>query len=634
MYRKVFAWVLTGVMALSPLATAQEMSPKTKPSKAKTVSAKPLTAKPLTAKPLNEDQKVAHLLDRVTFGARPGDVERVKKLGWQKFLDEQLAPERLDDAVTDQKLKTIHALGLSTEELARTYDVPQQELAAKLKEKGFDISEVYIGGNAQNAPPPQTEAKPGETKPDPFARRREAQRILAEMGYRQPRELVEQLQQSKIIRAVYSERQLQEVMTDFWFNHFNVFINKGADRILTPAYERDAIRAKAFGKFSDLLKATAESPAMLFYLDNWTSATPNTKGGDDREEQMQKTLTQMEKGRRARKAEGQAVIVDDAEYEKRRAQMQQNLDRLKATKRNRGINENYAREIMELHTLGVDGGYTQKDVQEVARCFTGWTIRQPRQGGSFYFNPAFHDDGEKLVLGQKIPAGGGIQDGYKVLEILAKQPATAKFVSTKLARKFVRDNPPAALVEKMTQTFRKTDGDMREVLRAMFTAPEFWSSETYRAKIKTPFEMTVSAVRALNGDTNGNPQFHKWLTQMGEGLFLAQPPTGYPDRADHWVNTGALLDRMNFALALSANRINGTRVDLAKLAPATPNASRTQLVDHFARLLLHTELSPQTRATIDKSLSEATLAMNNSGANSDAAKIVGLLLGSPEFQRQ
>ncbi len=639
MYRKVFAWALTGVMALSPLATAQEMSPKTKPSKAK-----PVAAKPLPTKPLSEDQKVAHLLERATFGARPGDVERVKKLGWQKFLDEQLAPERLDDAVTDQKLKTIHALGLSSEELARTYDVPQQELAAKLKEKGFDISEVYIGGNAQNAPKPDaattSEAKPGETKPDPFARRREAQRILAEMGYRQPRELVEQLQQAKIIRAVYSERQLQEVMTDFWFNHFNVYINKGADRILTPTYERDAIRAKAFGKFGDLLKATAESPAMLFYLDNWTSATPNAKGGDDREEQVQKMLNQMEKGRRARKADGQAVL-DDAEYEKRRAQMQQNLDRLKAAKRNRGINENYAREIMELHTLGVDGGYTQKDVQEVARCFTGWTIRQPRAGGSFYFNPAFHDDGEKIVLGQKILAGGGIQDGYKVLEILAKQPATAKFVSTKLARKFVSDHPPAALVERMAQTFRKTDGDMREVLRAMFTAPEFWSSETYRAKIKTPFEMTVSAVRALNGETNGNPQFHKWLTQMGEGLFLAQPPTGYPDTADHWVNTGALLDRMNFALALSANRINGTRVDLAKLAPTTPNASRAQLVDHFAKLLLHTELSPQTRATIDKSLNESSsatgLAMNNSGTNSDAAKIaqiVGLLLGSPAFQRQ
>ena len=627
MFRKVFAWALTSVMALSPLAaTAQEMSPKTKPNKAKPVSAKPLT----------EDQKVAHLLDRVTFGARPYEIERVKKIGWQKFLEAQLAPERLDDSAVEQKLKTIHSLSLNTEELARTYDPPKEVLAAKLKEKGYDLSDMYVGNDALNAPKPQPQsgdAKAGST--DPLARRREAQRIMAEMGFRLPREVVEQLQQAKIIRAVYSERQLQEVMTDFWFNHFNVYVNKGADRILTTAYERDAIRAKAFGKFGDLLKATAESPAMLFYLDNWTSATPNAKGGDDREEQLQKMLTQMESGRRARKQAGQAVL-DDAEYEKRRAQMQQNLDRLKASKRNRGINENYAREIMELHTLGVDGGYTQKDVQEVARCFTGWTIRQPRQGGSFYFNAAIHDDGEKVVLGQKIAAGGGIQDGYKVLELLAKQPATAKFVSTKLARKFVSDNPPAALVEKMTQTFRKTDGDVREVLRAMFTAPEFWSSEAYRAKIKTPFEMTVSAVRALNGETNGNPQFHKWITQMGEGLFQAQPPTGYPDTAEHWVNTGALLDRMNFALALSANRINGTRVDLAKLAPTT-NVSRTQLVDHFARLLLHTELSPQTRATIDKTLGETTLATNNTEANSDAAKIaqvVGLLLGSPEFQRQ
>ncbi len=627
MFRKVYAWALTSVMALSSLTvTAQEMSPKAKPNK----------VKPVVSKPSTENQKVTHLLDRITFGARPDEIERVKKIGWQKFLEAQLAPERLDDSAVEQKLKTIHSLSLNAEELARTYDPPREVLAAKLKEKGYDISDMYVGGDAPNAPKPQPQsgdAKASNT--DPLARRREAQRILAEMGFRMPREIVEQLQQAKIIRAVYSERQLQEVMTDFWFNHFNVYVNKGADRILTTAYERDAIRAKSFGKFGDLLKATAESPAMLFYLDNWTSAAPNAKGGDDREEQLQKMLNQMEKGRRARRAEGQALMVDDAEYEKRRAQMQQNLDRLKASKRNRGINENYAREIMELHTLGVDGGYTQKDVQEVARCFTGWTIRQPRQGGSFYFNPAFHDDGEKIVLGQKIPAGGGIQDGYKVLEILARQPATAKFVSTKLARKFVSDNPPASLIDKMTQSFRKTDGDMREVLRAMFTAPEFWSSETYRAKIKTPFEMTVSAVRALNGDTNGNPQFHKWITQMGEGLFQAQPPTGYPDTAEHWVNTGALLDRMNFALALSANRINGTRVDLSKLTLSSPNASRTQLVDHFAKLLLHTELSPQTRATIDKTLGETTLAMNNANeTNADAAKIVGLLLGSPEFQRQ
>jgi uncharacterized protein (DUF1800 family) len=604
----MLTWLLTGLMAFSPLAVvAQEM----KGGKGKTT---------VTAKPLTEEQKVTHLLDRATFGARPGEVERVRHTGWQKFLEAQLQPERLDDAAVEQKLKTIHSLSLSQAELARTYDVPQATLAAKLKERGFDISELNFNAQNNNTAKPANAAEKTDAAntTDPLARQREARRILAEMGIRQPREIVEQLQQAKIIRAVYSERQLQEVMTDFWFNHFNVYVQKGADRILTTAYERDVIRPKVFGKFGDLLKATAQSPAMLFYLDNWTSVSPNAKG-DDRAERLEQMLSRMNNARQR-----QGAAPNDPEFEKRREQMQQNLERLKAAGRNRGINENYAREIMELHTLGVDGGYTQKDVQEVARCFTGWTIRQPRAGGDFTFNPAFHDDGAKVVLGQKIPAGGGINDGLKVIEILSKHPATAKFVSTKLARKFVSDQPPAALVERMAATFRKTDGDIREVLKTMFNSAEFWSAESYRAKIKTPFEMTVSAIRALNADTNGNPQFHRWLAQMGEGLFQAQPPTGYADTAEQWVNTGALLDRMNFALALSANRIPGTRVDLAKLAPATPSASRMQLVDHFARLLLHTELSPATRATIDKSL----------GANEQTEKIVGLLLGSPEFQRQ
>jgi uncharacterized protein (DUF1800 family) len=296
------------------------------------------------------------------------------------------------------------------------------------------------------------------------------------------------------------------------------------------------------------------------------------------------------------------------------------------------LNENYAREIMELHTLGVDGGYTQKDVQEVARCFTGWTIRNPRAGGEFYFNPFMHDDGEKIVLGKKIPAGGGIKDGYSVIHLLATHPSTAKFISTKLARKFVSDNPPRSLVDRMAETFRKTEGDIREVLRTMFTSPEFFAVENYRAKIKTPFEMTVSAVRAIGAETNGGPQFHRWMAQMGEGLFLCQPPTGYPDTADHWVNTGALLERVNFALALSSNRLPGARVNLQTLSAGLNMSQPSQVVDHFVKLLLRGEVSPQTRATIDKSLGEQQLAMVDGKV--DVAKVVGLILGSPEFQRQ
>jgi uncharacterized protein (DUF1800 family) len=276
----------------------------------------------------------------------------------------------------------------------------------------------------------------------------------------------------------------------------------------------------------------------------------------------------------------------------------------------------------------VDGGYTQKDVQEVARCFTGWTLRQPRQGGGFFFAPFLHDDGEKTVLGQKIAAGGGIKDGETVVKMLARHPSTAKFIATKLARKFVNDEPSPALIGRLSQAFLKTDGDLRAVYKTLFTSPEFWAVENYRAKIKTPFEMTVSAVRALGADTNGTQQFHRWMQQMGEGLYLAQPPTGYADKAENWVNTGALLERMNFALALSSNRIFGSRVNFA---PELTTAKPTEIAEYFIKTVLHGNISPQTRATLDKTLKETALASRN---GTDIAKIAGLVLGSPEFQRQ
>src|SRR5262249_2241454 len=344
-----------------------------------------------------------------------------------------------------------------------------------------------------------------------------------------PRRIIAELQASRILRAVYSERQLQEVMVDFWTNHFNVFANKGADRWLLTSYDRDTIRPNALGKFSQLLEATAKSPAMLFYLDNFQSVSPDAGAG-------------------------RPGIL--------RPQQQQR----------RGINENYARELMELHTLGVDGGYTQKDVQEVARCFTGWTIFQPRGGaaavagvmpraderngrmreameraaGTFFFNPRAHDDGEKTVLGHKIPSGGGMKDGLMVLDILAHHPSTAKFIATKLVRHFVSDNPPPALVDRVAATYKKSDGDIREMLKTIFFSKEFNSTEAYRAKIKRPFELVVSAIRTLGADTNGGPQTHQWIARMGEPLYGFQTPNGYSDAAESWVNTGALLERMNF----------------------------------------------------------------------------------------
>jgi uncharacterized protein (DUF1800 family) len=604
------------------------------------------------AKKLTEEQKVAHLLDRVTFGARPGDVERVMKLGWEKYLDEQLRPERISDQAVEQRLKSIESIHLSSAELAKNYP-PPQVLQQVLKERGIELpgqnqnagqatkkdakqSFKQLGREAERKKDDQMDDQASARPPDnpqadnprpgvnDAAKRREAYQALREMGYRPQQEVVQESQQAKILRAVYSERQLQEVMTDFWFNHFNVYVQKGPDRILTASYERDAIRPNVFGKFEDLLKATAEHPAMLFYLDNWMSASPNAKIPDRNE------IRRMRRERRFGGFGGgfgnrgmRRMEIDDLRTRNQNG---------KVAKRSRGLNENYAREIMELHTLGVDGGYTQKDVQEVARCFTGWTIRNPRAGGDFYFNQFLHDDGEKTVLGKKVSSGGGIKDGYAVIHMLATHPSTAKFISTKLARKFVSDNPPPALVARMSQTFLKTDGDIREVLRTMFKSQEFFAAENYRAKIKTPFEMTVSAVRAIGADTNGNPQFHRWMAQMGEGLFMCQPPTGYPDTAERWVNTGALLERMNFALALSENRIPGARANLDNLLAGVNTTRQSQVVDHFVNLLLRGQISPQTRETIDKSLGAQRLA--TAGGQVDLAKVVGLILGSPEFQRQ
>jgi uncharacterized protein (DUF1800 family) len=416
-----------------------------------------------------------------------------------------------------------------------------------------------------------------------------------ENGLQRPQRIIDELQASRILRAVYSERQLQEVMVDFWTNHFNVFAGKGADRWLLPAYDRDTIRPNALGKFSTLLEATAQSPAMLFYLDNFQSVSPNANqrrpGG---------LLQQL------------------------RPQQQQR----------RGINENYARELMELHTLGVDGGYTQKDVQEVARCFTGWTIFQPRGGaaaanammgeagrrnaGTFFFNARVHDDGEKTVLGHKIAAGGGMKDGLMVLDILAHHPSTAKFIATKLVRHFVSDTPPPALVDRVAATFTKSDGDIRETLKAIFFSKEFNSAEAYRVKIKRPFELVVSAIRSVGADTNGGPGTHQWIARMGEPLYGFQTPNGYSDAAESWVNTGGLLERMNFGLALANNRVQGTRVDLAR------SGEQAKVMDEYLNTLLAGDISAATREALLKQLEPTD----------PVTKVVGLILGTPEFQRQ
>jgi uncharacterized protein (DUF1800 family) len=340
---------------------------------------------------------------------------------------------------------------------------------------------------------------------------------------------VVELSEQKVLRAVYSERQLQEVLTDFWFNHFNVDARKGRDRFLITPYERDAIRPHVLGRFRDLLGATAKSPAMLFYLDNWLSADPNGPHAI------------VSPPRLARGPFGGRVVVP--------GRVRQPAQGPNAPK---GLNENYGRELLELHTLGVDGGYTQKDVTEVARAFTGWTIEPARQGGGFVFRPQLHDPGAKMVLGHAIKAGGGQSDGEQVLDILAAHPSTARFIAAKLARRFVSDDPPPALVDRAADRFRRTGGDLREVVRTILLSPEFQSADLYRAKAKSPFEFVVSALRAAGTDVDDPRPLVRMLQEMGMPLYQCQPPTGYKDTADAWINTGALVSRMNAAVRLAA----------------------------------------------------------------------------------
>jgi uncharacterized protein (DUF1800 family) len=533
----------------------------------------------LAASPLTEEQKVLHVLNRLAFGPRPGDIEKVKFVGLEAYIARQLNPGGIDDSALEKRLEPLETTRMDSRELAQAFPRPglarKRNSGKKNNENGSELEEGASGTEQREM--------------DPAARK-------AMQGMRK---VAVELSQAKILRAVYSERQLQEVMTDFWFNHFNVFIGKGADRILTTDYERDVIRPKALGKFHDLLLATAKSPAMLFYLDNWMSADPNAKV----QEGMQRG-----RFRRARSAPGD----DAASQAPARA------------KRPRGLNENYARELLELHTLGVDGGYRQKDVIEVARCFTGWTLRNPRQGGGFQFVNFLHDNGEKIVLGKKVPAGEGMKDGLTVLEMVSNHPSTAHFISTKLCRRFVSDHPPESLVKRCADTFLKTDGDIREVLATIFSAPEFYSEEAYRAKTKKPFELVSSALRATGAEMMvPPPRILFSLRTMGEMLYGCQPPTGYPDAAEAWINTGALLERVNFATALASGRLPGVRVSLDE-QQNVPSLARALLYDIPGEEFVSNLQRELEKAAPDKAL----------GSRQRVTMAASLILGSPEFQKR
>jgi len=416
-----------------------------------------------------------------------------------------------------------------------------------------------------------------------------------------------ELSQAKLLRAIYSERQLDEVMTDFWFNHFNVFIGKGPDRYMINAYEREVIRPHALGKFKDILAATAKSPAMLFYLDNWQSVGPNSD--------LALYGPQRRQGRRGR-------------FVRPRPQQGKN--------RPSGLNENYAREIMELHTLGVDGGYTQKDVTELAKVLTGWSIEQPQLGGGFRFNERAHEPGAKYVLGRKIGEHGE-KEGEEMLDILAHHPSTAKFISRKVAMRFVSDNPPVSLVDRMADTFLKRDGDIREVLRTMFHSPEFWAVEAYRAKMKTPFEFVASAARVSGADVQNALPLVATLNRMGMPLYAMQPPTGYSMKAEAWVNSSALLNRMNFALQLGSGKLPGTSLDPQALIHGPAPADSGAALAALEQSILAGDVSPQTHAVMQKQLNDPQISqrkLDDTEKKPNYGAIAGLIMGSPEFQRR
>ena len=562
---------------------------------------------------LTEDEAILHALDRLAYGPREGDVERIRQIGLDKWIDQQLNYNSIDDSALQAKLAEFKTLKMSSEDLLTKYPPPnqaakregmtleefrqqyQQQMQAKrrqLRQQGIDPSMIQY-----------------ETMPGP-------QRIQAELDL------------ATVDRAIYSNRQLYEVMCNFWFNHFNVNANKGADRWLLTSYVQNTIRPNAMGKFENLLDATAKSPAMLFYLDNWLSA-----------DSIAFQHMQQELALRRRRFEGLFMGVTPP-GERQFPQMQRFPNGRPVQgppkKQERGLNENYGREIMELHTLGVNGGYTQQDVIEVAKCLTGWTIRAPRKDPQFFFDGRIHAVGPKVVMGKTFNYGG-MKDGEAVIHMLATSDATAHHISFELAQHFVSDNPPQSLVNRMAQTFLSSDGDTRAVLKTMIYSREFWSRDAYRAKVKTPFEVAVSAARALDAQTTVSPQLAQWVGRMGEPLYQCEPPTGYADTADVWVNAGALLNRLNFALTLATNHMPGVQTDLSGLFGQDAQSDPSLVLSRALGDFLDGQVSVQTKDTLEKHLSDPQILqarLDDPVKHVNEGLIAGLVLGAPEFQRR
>ena len=564
----------------SPLAAAQEAALRD----------------PQAGPALTPDEELEHALSRTSFGMKPGDRAHVSGEGLSAYLEEQLHPEAIDDAALEQRISGMHALNESTADRMRELVQFREQ---KRNEKEADALQPAPTA-ASSHPEVKAEMKPEAAAPvatatPDFPEHKHDKKTLGKIGRGPGFDFTLALAEAKLLRAVYTKHQLNEVMTDFWFNHFNVFAGKDRESALLPSYE-SGLRAHALGSFRDLLLATAHSPAMLIYLDNWRS-----------------TSNDAPKPRKGRFAT--AALAENAQ-----------------PKRGRGLNENYGRELLDLHTLGVDGGYTQADVTEVARCFTGWSVDDPQSDPKFAFHPRVHDDGEKHVFGETIAAGGGQSDGDRVLELVLKNPSTARFLATKLLRRFVEDEPPPLLVEKVAQTYLDTlasGGDIRSMLRTIFSSPEFWSRRALKAKMRSPLELVAASARALDAKIDDPFQLARQVARIGEPLYAHAPPTGYGDTAATWGASGALLTRIDFGLALAAGQLDGVTIDLAPISQGTHAPG--ELLDRASKQLGADSLSERTRRYVLEQLRDLSF---ETKPELVAERAVGLLLGAPELQRR
>ncbi|MFA6275843.1 MAG: DUF1800 domain-containing protein [Pedobacter sp.] len=614
---------------------------------------------------LTEQQAAAHLLSRFTYGAKEGDVELVTKIGLEKWLKQQL-DGTLEDTALNRMLEKFDAINLTNTEVENVF--PRNAQVVR-----FAVRDGYIHKDSVN-------------KANGKEYRATLANYMREKGIKPQQELYRQFINQKILRAAYTHNQLRELMTDFWFNHFNVALSKNQCASYIPAYERDVIRPNVFGDFENLVLSTAKSPAMLMYLDNFSSTGTNIPANEYGEDMMMA-------GQQKRKGKFAAQVA------------KAKIPQIKNKKS--GLNENYAREVMELHTLGVDGGYTQSDVTQAARILTGWTIAPmgdngygapmkkiiekvgddnlKKRGfvheGDFLFVMNRHDNGEKTVLGKTFPVGGGYEEGVALLQMLAHHTSTAKFISKKIATRFVSDNPPQSLIDKMAKTFLSSNGNIRSVLITMVSAPEFWSANALREKTKSPFELAISAVRSLDAKINQPYQLYTWINKMGQQMYYYQAPTGFPDRGQYWINTGSLLNRMNFGLALASQRIPGVTFNLAAMNNNHEPESAEAALLIYSKMMMPERKLDETIARLKPMLNDPNLEGNvakaaaqtappqqaNTMANEDAnmieqstdkeklkgkkalfnstpaqkagnntmlAQVVGVIIGSPEFQRK